>query len=91
MCDITLGYLPYLVNHFGESIVKLKCGSKSKMVRLKMKLKLQAEGFNSKMVRLERSFWTTLRQFYNRIMNRVKTFFDIFDFWVALQSFGLQC
>ena len=71
--------------------VTLKIGSNSILVRLKLKIKVKTDGFNSMMVRLERLFQTTLRQFYHRIMGRVKTFFDISDFWIALQSFWLQC
>ena len=71
--------------------IKLKIGSNSKLVRLKTKRKVKTDGFNSIVVRLERLFQTTLGQFYHGIMDRVKTFFDIFDFWIALQSFGLQC
>ena len=71
--------------------VTLKIGSNSKLVRLEMKVELKTEGFNSIMVRLERLFRTTLCQFYSRILDRVKTFFDLSDFWIALQSFWLQC
>ena len=69
----------------------LKIESYSKLVRLKIIVKLQTEGFNSTMVRLQRLFWTILCQFYHGIVPRVKTFFGIFDFWIALQSFWLQC
>ena len=63
----------------------------SKVVRLEIVLAFKAQCFNSIVVRLERLFQTTLGQFYHGIINRVKTFFDIFDFWIALQSFWLQC
>lgn len=72
-------------------VVLLTIRSDSKLVRLKMRVKFKTEGFNSIMVRLERLFLTTLCQFYSRILDRVKTFFDISDFWIALQSFWLQC
>ena len=70
-------------------IVLLKIRSNSKLVRLEMKVELKTEGLNSIMVRLERLFKTTLCQFYHEIMARVKTFFETFDFWIALRAFGL--
>ena len=72
-------------------LIKFKIESYSKLVRLKLKLTFKTEGFNSKLVRLKRASWTTLCQFYHGIMARVKTFFGMYDFWIALQSFGLQC
>ena len=71
--------------------IRLKIGSNSKLVRLKTKREVKTDGFHSMMVQLERLFQTTLRQFYHGIVPRVKTFFKFFDFWIALQSLGLQC
>ena len=62
----------------------------SKLVRLKMKVKFRTEGLNSKLVRLN-IFKEAIRSLYQIVVARVKTFFGTFDFWIALQSFGLQC